>query len=79
MHFNMQFKIRERRSLQFTRQLSCMRKFRENSENFFRSLSDGLFIESTREVSARYPTIQYEEVLIDNTALQVTPMGKMYL
>jgi len=35
------------------------------------SLSDGLFVESCREVSARYPSIQYDEVLIDNTALQL--------
>eukprot|EP00172_Hildenbrandia_rubra_P001585 Plantae.Rhodophyta-Hildenbrandia_rubra.ctg2144.p1 GENE.Plantae.Rhodophyta-Hildenbrandia_rubra.ctg2144~~Plantae.Rhodophyta-Hildenbrandia_rubra.ctg2144.p1 ORF type:complete len:366 (+),score=60.96 Plantae.Rhodophyta-Hildenbrandia_rubra.ctg2144:124-1221(+) len=30
--------------------------------------SDGLFIECTRQVSSRYPTIQYEELLIDNAA-----------
>lgn len=30
-----------------------------------------MFVESCREVSARYPSIQYDEVLIDNTALQL--------
>lgn len=34
-------------------------------------LSDGLFLECTRETAARYPDIQYEEVIIDNMCMQL--------
>ena len=34
-------------------------------------LSDGLFLESTREVAKQYPTIEYTELIVDNTCLQL--------
>jgi len=34
-------------------------------------LSDGLFIKSCRNVATRYPTIKYEEMIIDNAILKL--------
>lgn len=34
-------------------------------------LADGLFLEATREVAKKYPTIKYEEVIIDNCSMQM--------
>jgi isocitrate dehydrogenase (NAD+) len=34
-------------------------------------LCDGLFLESCREVAEKYPFIQYEEMIIDNTCMQL--------
>eukprot|EP01017_Pseudomicrothorax_dubius_P011611 TRINITY_DN1437_c0_g1_i2.p2 TRINITY_DN1437_c0_g1~~TRINITY_DN1437_c0_g1_i2.p2 ORF type:complete len:266 (-),score=83.16 TRINITY_DN1437_c0_g1_i2:1191-1907(-) len=34
-------------------------------------LADGLFLEATREVAKRYPFIKYEEMIIDNCAMQM--------
>ena len=34
-------------------------------------LADGLFLECTREVSKKYPSVQYEEMIIDNCAMQM--------
>lgn len=32
---------------------------------------DGLFLEACREVAKKYPFIQYEEMIVDNTSMQV--------
>jgi len=34
--------------------------------------SDGLFIKTCREVATRYPSLQYEEMMVDNTCMQLT-------
>lgn len=34
-------------------------------------LTDGLFLECTREVAAKYPHIKYQEVVVDNVCLQL--------
>merc|ERR1712232_91666 len=34
-------------------------------------LADGLFLECCREVSQKYPTIEYEEMIVDNTCMQL--------
>ena len=34
-------------------------------------LSDGLFLEVGREVAKKYPDIEFEELLVDNTAMQM--------
>lgn len=34
-------------------------------------LSDGLFIECTKEVSKKYPQIEYKEILVDNLCMQL--------
>lgn len=34
-------------------------------------LADGLFIRCAREVSEKYPNIEYEEMIVDNTCMQV--------
>ena len=34
-------------------------------------LTDGLFIKCTREVSEKYPHIQYDEMIVDNTCMQL--------
>lgn len=34
-------------------------------------LSDGLFIECTKEISKKYPQIEYKEILVDNLCMQL--------
>lgn len=34
-------------------------------------LADGLFIKCAREISERYPDIEYEEMIVDNTCMQL--------
>ena len=38
----------------------------------FRKLSDGLFLECCTEMSKLYPMIEFENMIIDNTCMQVT-------
>ena len=49
--------------------------------------SDGLFLETCRQVSALYPTIEFESMIVDNTSMQmvanphqfdVMVMGNLY-
>jgi len=35
-------------------------------------MSDGLFITTCREVATRFPTIKYDEMMVDNTCMQLT-------
>ena len=37
----------------------------------FRKLVDGLFLDCTREIAAKYPLIKYEEVIVDNACMQL--------
>lgn len=39
---------------------------------------DGLFIECTREVSKKYPMIEYEEVIVDNACMQMVKNPGQY-
>jgi len=39
--------------------------------NRIRRLSDGLFLQSAREASARYPLVAYDELSLDTTVLQL--------
>lgn len=34
-------------------------------------MCDGLFLEACREVSAKYPFIKYEEMIVDNCSMQL--------
>jgi isocitrate dehydrogenase (NAD+) len=34
--------------------------------------ADGLFIQCCREVSEKYPQIEYEELIVDNACMQVS-------
>lgn len=36
-----------------------------------RKLGDGLFLQCCREVAARYPQITFENMIVDNTTMQV--------
>lgn len=36
-----------------------------------RKLVDGLFLDCTREIAAKYPLIKYEEVIVDNACMQL--------
>jgi isocitrate dehydrogenase (NAD+) len=36
-----------------------------------RKLADGLFLECCREAAKKYPSIKYEEMIIDNAMLQM--------
>jgi len=35
-------------------------------------MSDGLFVKTCREVATRFPTIKYEEMMVDNACMQLT-------
>lgn len=35
-------------------------------------LVDGLFLDCCREAAEKYPTIEYEEMIVDNTCMQLT-------
>jgi hypothetical protein len=39
--------------------------------NFFRKLSDGLFLEACNDVAKDYPDIQFDDVLLDRACLHV--------
>lgn len=41
-------------------------------------MSDGLFLESCREVAAKYPQIEYKEMIIDNTCMQLVQNPKQF-
>lgn len=41
-------------------------------------LADGLFLESCREVAAKYPTIEYEEMIVDNTCMQLSKTPEQF-
>lgn len=34
-------------------------------------MSDGLFLKTCREVATQYPTIKYDELMVDNTCMQL--------
>ena len=34
-------------------------------------LADGLFLESCREVASKYPSIEYNEIIVDNCCMQL--------
>jgi isocitrate dehydrogenase (NAD+) len=36
-------------------------------------MSDGLFLDCCREVARGYPNIEYLEMIVDNTCMQVVP------
>jgi isocitrate dehydrogenase (NAD+) len=41
-------------------------------------LSDGLFLASTRKVAAEYPDIEYKELIVDNTCMQLVLDPKQF-
>ena len=41
-------------------------------------LADGIFLEATREVSAKFPSIQYDEIIIDNCAMQMVSRPQQF-
>jgi isocitrate dehydrogenase (NAD+) len=41
-------------------------------------LSDGLFLRCCREVAAEFPDIQYKELIVDNTAMQMVIRPEMF-
>jgi isocitrate dehydrogenase (NAD+) len=38
-------------------------------------LADGMFLKACREVAPLFPTIKYEEMIVDNTCMQVGQAG----
>lgn len=38
---------------------------------YYRKLSDGLFLESCRQMSTLYPKIEFEAMIVDNTCMQL--------
>ena len=41
-------------------------------------LSDGLFLESAREVAKKYPQIEYKEILVDNLCMQLVQKPEQF-
>jgi len=41
-------------------------------------MSDGLFLESVREVAKKYPTVEFKEMIIDNTCMQLVQNPKQF-
>lgn len=41
-------------------------------------LADGLFLESCREIAAKYPEIQYEEIIVDNCCMQLVSRPEQF-
>lgn len=41
-------------------------------------LADGIFLDATREVSKKYPQIEYEEMIIDNCSMQMVSNPKQF-
>ena len=41
-------------------------------------LSDGLFLESCREVATEYPSIEYKEVIVDNCCMQLVSKPEQF-
>lgn len=37
----------------------------------YRKMVDGLFLECARSTAKRYPTIEFEEMIVDNTCMQL--------
>lgn len=41
-------------------------------------LADGLFLESCREVASKYPSIQYDEMIVDNCSMQLVSKPQQF-
>ena len=41
-------------------------------------LVDGLFLECCREAAAQYPQIEFEEMIVDNTCMQLTKSPEQF-
>lgn len=41
-------------------------------------LADGLFLDCCREVAAKYPMIEYEEMVVDNTCMQLSKAPEQF-
>jgi isocitrate dehydrogenase (NAD+) len=59
-----------RHAFQYARKLSRKRITAVHKANIMK-LSDGLFLRCAREVAREYPEIEYKELIVDNTAMQM--------
>jgi isocitrate dehydrogenase (NAD+) len=41
-------------------------------------LADGLFLESCREIAAKYPSIEYNEIIVDNCCMQLVSKPEQF-
>ena len=41
-------------------------------------LADGLFLESCREVATKYPSINYNEIIVDNCCMQLVSKPEQF-
>lgn len=41
-------------------------------------ICDGLFLEACREVAAKYPSIKYEEMIVDNCSMQLVKTPQQF-
>lgn len=41
-------------------------------------LADGLFLESCREVATKYPSIKYNEIIVDNCCMQLVSKPEQF-
>ena len=43
--------------------------------DLYRKIADGLFLETCKDVAKLFPTIQFDAMIVDNTAMQVRSSG----
>lgn len=41
-------------------------------------LADGLFLESCREIATKYPSIKYNEIIVDNCCMQLVSKPEQF-
>ena len=41
-------------------------------------LADGLFLESCREIASKYPSIKYNEIIVDNCCMQLVSKPEQF-
>lgn len=58
-------------NIQYVRIMRALLRIHSLTCSFNRKMSDGLFLESVREVAKKYPDIEFREMIIDNTCMQV--------
>jgi len=84
LHLIMQQNLIEKKSLLYTKQISCLFiyffLFFKNFSFFiiYRKLGDGLFLESCREVAALYPNIKLDTMIVDNTCMQLVSKPQQF-
>ncbi|CAN4078612.1 unnamed protein product [Withania somnifera] len=70
--------VQMRKELHFMPDVNKRKKVTAVHKANVMKLADGLFLESCREVAAKYPEIQYEEIIVDNCCMQIVSKPKQF-